>query len=340
MTTACVGSGGDVSQTIIVQDRNGTVATSLNQKERELIERVREMGEFASAAEKPSEIIDRKTTTLSVEEYQKRYSTNSGPGELSYTVGPNDVLKIEIFDEKELSREAVRVSGDGYISFPLIGRVRVDGFTTNAIERFIAWKMKEGGFLLDAQVSALITEFGSKRYKVLGAVKKPGIFFLKSSEQILDALSGVEGVDQETAGKELLVLRQQPGSRPGDSTKIVISVELERLLEGGDTQSNLRLMPDDVVYVPKAAMFYIMGEVKVPGSYKFTKKDITLVEAISTAGGFTPIAARNRTRIVRVDDGREKIITVNVDAITAAGRKIDDVRIKPNDIVIVPESFF
>ena len=58
------------------------------------------------------------------------------------------------------------------------------------------------------------------------------------------------------------------------------------------------------------------------------------------AGGFTNIAARNRTRIVRVENGMEKIIEVKVDAITKAGKKGQDVRIWPGDVIIVPESFF
>ena len=122
--------------------------------------------------------------------------------------------------------------------------------------------------------------------------------------------------------------------------KIVITIELERLLRGNDFISNLALHDNDVIYLPKTEFFYIMGQVKKPGSYKLTQKDLTLVGAIGNAGGFTSIAARRKTRIIRVESGTEKIITVNVDAITSAGRKIQDVRIKPNDIIIVPESFF
>ena len=82
------------------------------------------------------------------------------------------------------------------------------------------------------------------------------------------------------------------------------------------------------------------GQVKQPGSFLYLEKDITLVEAISMAGGFTNIAARNRTRIVRMEDGEEKIIEVKVDAITKSGMKGHDVRILPGDVIIVPESFF
>ncbi len=96
----------------------------------------------------------------------------------------------------------------------------------------------------------------------------------------------------------------------------------------------------DVLFIPAAQNFYIIGQVKEPGSFALTDREITLVEAISRSGGFTPIAARNRVRIIRVEKGVEKIITVNVDAITDAGKKIQDVIIQPNDVIVVPESFF
>ncbi|MFO7555935.1 MAG: SLBB domain-containing protein, partial [Desulfobacterales bacterium] len=78
------------------------------------------------------------------------------------------------------------------------------------------------------------------------------------------------------------------------------------------------------------------GEVNNPGSFSYNKKEITLVEAISMAGGFNEWAERNRTRIVRLEDGIEKIIEVRVDAITKSGQKGQDVLIRPGDIIVVP----
>ncbi|MDP3284786.1 MAG: SLBB domain-containing protein, partial [Desulfobacterales bacterium] len=104
--------------------------------------------------------------------------------------------------------------------------------------------------------------------------------------------------------------------------------------------SNIFLSDKDILFIPTAENFYIIGQVKNPGSYPLIDREISLVEGIGIAGGFTNIAARNRTRIVRVENGVEKIIEVKVDAITNAGKKIHDVIIQPNDIIIVPESFF
>ncbi len=99
-------------------------------------------------------------------------------------------------------------------------------------------------------------------------------------------------------------------------------------------------MDKDLLYIPTAEHIYIIGQVKSPGSYTIPEGEITLVGAIGMAGGFTRIAARNKTRIIRLEDGVEKIIEVKVDAITEAGKKIQDVQIKPGDIIVVPESFF
>jgi len=122
--------------------------------------------------------------------------------------------------------------------------------------------------------------------------------------------------------------------------KIGIRIDLPELLSGEDQLSNLLLFDKDVIHIPKAEFFYIIGQVVKPGSYAYLKKRITLVEAISQAGGFTKIAARNRTRIIRVENDIEKIIEIKVDAITKTGKKGQDIHIRPGDVIVVPESFF
>jgi polysaccharide export outer membrane protein len=233
----------------------------------------------------------------------------------------------------------VRVSADGFISFPLVGRLKVDNMTPSEIETLIARKLAEQKYLLDAHVSVMVTDYKSKRYMVLGAVSAPGATPLQAEERVLDAISKAAGVVTERAGKKALIIRtENPGT--AKERKIAIDIDLQGLLKGKDQRANLALMDKDVFYVPTAEYFYIMGQVKAPGSFTIPDKEITLVEAISMAGGFTPIAARNRTRIIRLENGVEKVIQVKVDAITEAGMKIKDVMIQANDVIVVPESFF
>jgi polysaccharide export outer membrane protein len=86
---------------------------------------------------------------------------------------------------------------------------------------------------------------------------------------------------------------------------------------------------------------FVMGEVAKPGSYPIpTESRMTLLEAISTAGGFTPIAAQDRARVLRYVNGASVTYTINTKEITQQGQKDKDMVLIPNDIVYVPQSFF
>ncbi|UPT75203.1 MAG: polysaccharide export protein [Elusimicrobiota bacterium] len=86
---------------------------------------------------------------------------------------------------------------------------------------------------------------------------------------------------------------------------------------------------------------FVMGEVAKPGSYPVpTESRMTVLEAISTAGGFTPIAAQDRARVLRNVNGQSVTYTINTRAITQEGQKEKDMILEPNDIVYVPQSFF
>lgn len=86
---------------------------------------------------------------------------------------------------------------------------------------------------------------------------------------------------------------------------------------------------------------YVLGEVKKPGSYAIpTESRLTALEAISIAGGFTAIAAKDRTKVIRKVSGKSQSLTVEVSSITKRGEKEKDLPLQPNDVVFVPQSFF
>jgi polysaccharide export outer membrane protein len=86
---------------------------------------------------------------------------------------------------------------------------------------------------------------------------------------------------------------------------------------------------------------FVMGEVAKPGSYPIpTESRMTVLEAISTAGGFTPIAAQDRARVLRYVNGASVTYTINTKEITQQDQKEKDMVLEPNDIVYVPQSFF
>lgn len=332
---ACVTPSGDVVKVTAVKENPLSGLKEVDRAKLEVIRKARKVGKIDDSL---SSVLE-ETRHYSVTEYLLSHPEAAGQAAKDYKVGGYDVLNITVYEEKDLSREAVRVSADGYISFPLIARLKVDNLTTSEIERLISNRLAEGQYLLDAHVSVMVTDYKSKRFLVLGSVKNPASYSLQAQERVLDAISKAGGIDTDNAGKRGMIVRTENPDTPQER-KIVINLDLQGLLKGKDQVSNIFINDKDVLFIPTAEHFYIIGEIKNPGSFPLTDREITLVEAISMAGGFTPIASRNRTRIIRVEDGVEKIIEVKVDAITDAGNKIQDVIIQPNDVIVVPESFF
>ena len=85
----------------------------------------------------------------------------------------------------------------------------------------------------------------------------------------------------------------------------------------------------------------VIGEVKSPGKYALPgEKEMTLMQAIAMAGGFTKFADLTKTKIMRMEDGKKKTIVINAKDITERGDKDKDIILQAEDIVVVPESFF
>lgn len=160
-----------------------------------------------------------------------------------YRLGPDDALKITVFREQELDRD-VRVSSDGYFSFPLLGKVKAEGLTVPELEASLTAKLKR--YLKNPQVTVFIKEYST---------------------------------------------------------------------------------------------ITVTGQVKEPGAYPL-KGELSVIEAISLAGGFTKFASRNKVKVMRIENGEKKIIMVKVADISKTGDKTKDVPLKQGDIIFVPESLF
>jgi polysaccharide biosynthesis/export protein len=335
----CSATGGDIVKTVSVETEKAPLS-GLKDTDLAMLAQIKKTsaGAGASAAELRT-VVTGETRHFTVAEYMQLHPEAYSRTGRDYIVGGNDVLSITVYEEADLSRESIRVSADGYISFPLISRLKVEGLSTADIGELIARRLAEGQYLLNAHVSVIVTEYNSKWYLVLGAVTTPGSYPLTAQERILNAISKAGGIKETGAGKKAKIVRTEMANTSGEK-QIVIDIDLQGILQGTDPHANMLLCDKDTLFIPTAESFYIIGQVKSPGSYPLIDRELTLVEGIGIAGGFTNIAARNHTRIIRIENGEEKIIEVKVDAITEGGKKIRDVIIQPNDIIIVPESFF
>ena len=244
-----------------------------------------------------------------------------------------DVLEIVVYQEKDLSG-LFRVSADGDIAFPLVGNVRVAGLTPPQTQQKLEALLREG-YLKRPQVSVTVKESRSRGVSVLGAVRKPGAYQLWSGRTtLLEVLSMAEGVNLNAGRKSLILVRQDEKGEPRS-----ITIDLDRLFKEGDTSLNVIVQPNDMIYVTKAETIVVYGEVQKPGTYPVEGREMAVLEVISKAGGFTKFAAPNRTRLIRVVDGKEKSLQVRVGDIIK-GEKTQDVMLQPGDVIIVPQSFF
>jgi len=240
-----------------------------------------------------------------------------------YIVGEEDVIKITVYDHPELTTTE-RVSGEGIITLPLIGEIKVAGLTTDQMSKKIAARLSDG-FIVDPNVSVFVVEFRSKKTIIIGYVNKPGMYMLSGDTTLLELISLAGGLSKDAGGKAT-IKRKYLGSNDGEGT---INIDLQKLIEQGDTSLNIRLMDGDSVFIAKASVFYLTGEVKNPAAYRY-EDGITLIKAVTMAGGFTDKAAIGRIRIIRKIDNKEKVI-----------QKADmDEPMLPDDVIIVPESFF
>ena len=242
-----------------------------------------------------------------------------------YLVGPQDELRITVFDEAALSGTYL-VDGDGSITFPLLGRVSVDGLTLREVQDEITRQLGDG-FLVNPQVSSQIEEYRRQSVYVLGEVGSPGIYRLSGNLNLIEVLVQAGGVTAQ-AGNEVHIIRSTSGGTPtgpvlgqdGDPEVELTIVNLEDIRTG--RLALVTIGDGDTVNVPKAETFYVLGQVASPGSYVWTP-GMTVQQAIALGGGYTSRGSSRGIRITRTVDGQRREVGVNEDDLVQPGDTIN-----------------
>lgn len=239
-------------------------------------------------------------------------------------VNNSDVLEISVYDHPEMAT-TVRVDGQGMVMLPLLNRVKVQGMTVSESSAHIA-KLLADGYIVNPQVNVFVKNFREQKASILGQVIKPGVYDVNQKTTLLELISMAGGLSPEAGDRATL---KREGSKDATGNSQETTIELNRLVDQGDSTLNLSIMDGDKIFIGKAGLFYVTGEVKKPNSYKYQEK-LTIIKAIAMAGGFTDTASKSSVRIVRKVNGKEEVIS-----------KADmDALVQPEDVVVVPESFF
>ncbi|RJR35899.1 MAG: hypothetical protein C4567_14290 [Deltaproteobacteria bacterium] len=270
-----------------------------------------------------------------------------------YKVGPEDQLVIEIYGQDKLNRE-LRVSGQGEITMPLVGVVKVAGMTPQEIEKRLI-ELYDAKYLINPQITVAVKEFRYQRVAVTGAVAKPGSYEIIGPRTLLEVLSLAGGFINQgyptgggaQAGDVVNVIRHQNAPDIVNSMKSsapkpfapkteTLVIDLRRLVSGQEPQLNVMVRNGDVVNVPFAGTAYVLGGVKKPGNIA-VKENITVSQAVAMAGGIDPILGTSSITIMRFDEkGKPISIITNLDSIIA--RSDPDLPLKDSDVVVVNES--
>jgi len=244
----------------------------------------------------------------------------------SYRIGPDDILAISVWDQKDLD-QVVFVRPDGKISVPLIGEVEAGGLTVPELQARLI--KGYGQTVRGAQVTVAVKEIRSRSIFFIGGIVRSGPMQLTQDLTLLQALSAAGGPLPMADLESTWVLRGQQR----------IPINLQKMIQKGDTAQNIKLEPGDTIVVPNADSIYIHGEVKTPGQVKFSR-DLTIMTAIAAAGGFTPLAAPKRVNILRGDGPKKEVLKVNVNDIMGDPSETADVPLRANDIIVVPQRLF
>lgn len=162
-------------------------------------------------------------------------------GDPAYKIGPQDVLKIDVWREDQLTR-TVPVRPDGKITLPLLNDVQAVGLTPMELADVIRDGLKK--YVNNPQVTVSVTEINSRRVYVTGEVAKAGAYALLPHMTVLQALSSAGGFTQFARMKNIYVLRT------ADGKQVKLPFNYKEAVNGRNPEQNIELQPGDVIVVP------------------------------------------------------------------------------------------
>jgi len=239
-------------------------------------------------------------------------------------IGSGDLLEVSIYHAPEFDRQ-VRVDGEGKISLPLLGSVKVAGLTIRQTEQLLEQRLSAGEYFTEPSVSVFAREYASQGISVLGEVHKPGIYPMLGVHTLFDVISAAGGTTQ-TAGNLVSITHRWHPNQP----------ETVKYDPSNKSYDNVQLWPGDTVVVSQAGIVYVVGDVRLPSGIVMVRAELTVLQAIAMAQGTNSTAALNRAKLIRKTGGERQELPLPLKQILAG--KAEDFVLQANDIIFVPSS--
>jgi polysaccharide export outer membrane protein len=256
-----------------------------------------------------------------------------------YRIGFQDTLDIQVFRRPELTQR-VSVAPNGTINLfripePIVAVCKTERELANDIA-----EAYQRDYLRNPEVNVVAVEQRSQAFGVLGAVDKPGYYFVNRPIRLLELLA-MAGGQTDKAGSQIVVARTGSTSncRP-DATQTVddedITVINFRLRDVLEARQSIVMQPGDIVNVMDADIVFVYGNVNKQGQVTM-REPLTLTQAIASAEGLRPAASKNDVRILRQMPGSLERKEFVYDLRDIDRRRVPDPYLEPNDIVAVGE---
>jgi len=257
-------------------------------------------------------------------------------------LAPGDQISVHMFDFQELAGGlTVHVSPDGSVHLPYAGTIQASGMSPDEFEQAVTQALRDKGIVKQPNVTVDVISAVNLTVNVLGQVITPKAIPLYAPAPLSFVIAQVGGVNG-VASHRLTILHH--------SEEMPTSVEYDP--ESPNTAAmNTLVHPGDVVNVSTQGVYFMGGEVNHPGIYPIggsltvglpnisggAVRNMTLLQALSAAGGITPIAARSKMHILRTEDGKR--VDIQVDQVKLSKGEVPDPILHPNDIVYIPTSY-
>jgi polysaccharide biosynthesis/export protein len=262
-----------------------------------------------------------------------------------YVLGSGDQITVHVVNCDEITDKPTTVDVSGYIHLPLTGSLQVSGRTVQQLQADIEERLKK--YVLNPDVSVSVIEFRSQPVSVIGAVRNPGVMQVQGHKTLLEMLSLAGGLDPQTAGSTVNVTRdirwgRIPLPNASDDTSkrhSIAEINLRSLINAKNPDENIAVEPNDVISVPRAPTVYVIGEVQKAGGYVLNdREDVTVLQALSMAGGVDKMAKPQDARILRLTSGSVARMEIPVNVSKILEGKNPDVRMQADDILFVPNN--
>jgi protein involved in polysaccharide export with SLBB domain len=247
------------------------------------------------------------------------------------TLGPGDTLNFALFDKPDSAKRDVPIGPDGRVTFLQAEDIVATGLTIDELRA--AFDKELGKFYNSPRTIITPGLYNSKKYYMLGAVTRKGVFTLNRPTSMIEAIAQAGGLetglfDQNTV--ELADLSHSFMIRSGQR----YPVDFEQLFQRGDLSQNIALEPDDYIFFASAAanQIFVVGAVGGSGVVPYTP-NANIISAITARGGFVEKAYQSRVLVVRGSLNKPECIIVDAKAILAGEQP--NFLLEPKDIVYV-----